>query len=228
MKKLFVSLFAGIITLTTVQNIKADLIADWTFQTSASTNNIIGAGLTPSATQSGVLADIGTGTANASHASAASAWSIPSGNGSLNSWSANTWAVNDYFQFNLSTAGYTGISVSFDQYRSSTGPTNWTFQYSIDGSSFTTFSGYSITNSPSISPVTYNPAFTYSFDLSAISALDNNSTVAFRLVAASAPSGAPGTSRVDNFSVSSVPEPSTLALAAFGGLAALIAFRKRN
>ena len=228
MKKLFVSLFTGIVAIATVQTTKADVIADWTFQTSASTNNIIGAGLTPGATQSGVLADIGTGTASASHASSATVWSIPAGNGSLNSWSANTWAIADYFQFSLSTASYSDISVSFDMFRSGTGPTNWTFQFSTDGSTFSTFSSFSITNAPSINSSTYNPSFTYSFDLSAIDTLENNSTVAFRLVAASAPSGTSGTARVDNFSVTTVPEPSTLALAAFGGVAALLAFRRRH
>jgi hypothetical protein len=95
MKKSFVSLFAGVVSIATLSSVKADVIADWTFQTAASTNNILGAAHTPAATQSGILADIGTGTASASHSSATTAWSVPSGNGSLNSWSANTWAVGD-------------------------------------------------------------------------------------------------------------------------------------
>src|ERR1039458_7088008 len=90
---------------------KADVIADWTFQTAASTNNIIGAGKTPGATQSGVLADFGTGTASANHASSAAAWSIPAGNGSANSWSVNTWAVGDYFQFSVSTLDFQNITL---------------------------------------------------------------------------------------------------------------------
>ena len=234
MKKLVVSLFMGIVALAAIQNSNADVIADWTFQTSASTNNIIGAGLTPGSTQSGILADIGTGTASAFHATAGTAWSIPAGNGSTNSWSANNWSVNDYFQFQVSTLTYSGIQISFDQTGSSSGPSQFTLQYSTDGSTFLTFgSPYTVLVS-TWTPATYNSSFTHTFDLSSVTALDNASSVYFRLVDNSTTSiggstvGTGGTDRVDNFLVATVPEPSTLALAAFGGVAALLAFRRRH
>src|ERR1700690_261962 len=106
MKKI-VSLAAALAALS-LTTAKADTLADWTFETIASTNNIIGSLLSPAATQSGVLADIGSGTASASHATAASAWSIPAGNGSPHSWSVNNWNVGDYFQFQVNTLGYSG------------------------------------------------------------------------------------------------------------------------
>jgi len=216
---------------------KADIIADWTFQSSVSTNNIVGAGKTPGATQSGVLADIGTGTASASHASASTAWSIPSGNGSTNSWSANNWAVGDYFQFEVSTLGFTGITLSYDQTGSATGPGSFSLQYSTDGSTFTPSGGnYSLSVS-TWTPGTYQSSFTFSYDLSAITALDNAPSVYFRIVD-QAPTtggainggnvGTAGTDRVDNFTVGTVPEPSSLALGLVGGFAWLAALRRRR
>jgi hypothetical protein len=218
---------------------KADVIADWTFQSSASTNNIIGAGKTPGTTQSGILADTGIGTASASHASASTAWSIPSGNGSTNSWSANNWTIGDYYQFSVSTLGFSDITLSYDQTGSATGPGSFSLQYSTDGSTFTPIGGnYSLIVS-SWTPATYQSSFTFSHDLSAITALVNAPSVYFRIVD-QAPTtagainggnvGTGGTDRVDNFLVSAspVPEPSSLALGLFGGFALLAALRRKS
>ena len=140
MKKSLVAVSLAILSF--LSSTQAQTIAGWTFQTAASTTNIIGAGLSPSSTQSGVLADIGTGTGSAFHATAATAWSSPSGNGSTNSWSANNWLQNDYWQFQVSTLGNSGIGVSWDQTGSNTGPKNWGLQFSTDGSIFTQYGTY--------------------------------------------------------------------------------------
>ncbi len=236
--KMYVVLTVALASVAFV-SAKADIIADWTFQSPASTNNIVGAGLTPSATQSGVLADVGNGTASASHASASTAWSIPSGNGSTNSWSANNWAAGDYFQFSVSTLGFTGITLSYDQTGSGTGPGSFALQYGTDGSTFTTSGGnYSLLVS-SWNPGTYQSSFTFSYDLSAITALDNAPAVYFRIVD-QAPTtagsinggnvGTAGTDRVDNFTVNgiAVPEPASLALGLVGGFAWLVALRRKR
>jgi hypothetical protein len=241
MKK-FVFLFLGTVAmLIAVQISRADVIADWTFQTAASTNNIIGTGKTPGATQSGISADLGLGTASSSHASSSSAWSSPAGNGSTNSWSANTWAVGDFYQFSVSTSGYTNITVSYDQTGSGTGPRDFNFQYSLDGSFFATVSSYNVvSNGFSSQPwnvTTSSSAYNLTFDLSAISSLANDSAIYFRTTMADTTAinggsvATAGTDRVDNFTVFgsplSVPEPTTLALA-FGGAAFLVAFRRRR
>src|SRR5215471_5741692 len=124
-------LLLSAIAAASISSASADTLAQWTFETPTSTNNIIGLGLTPSSTQTGVGADIGTGIANSFHATAATAWSIPAGNGSGHSWSGNNWSVNDYFQFAVPTLGYTGVSVSWDQNGSSTGPRDFQLQYSL-------------------------------------------------------------------------------------------------
>ncbi|MDR3456594.1 MAG: PEP-CTERM sorting domain-containing protein [Verrucomicrobiae bacterium] len=226
------------------QTVKADVIADWTFQSSLSTNNIVGAGKTPGSTQSGIVADIGSGTASAFHATAGTAWSIPSGNGSSNSWSANNWSQNDYYQFQVSTLGYNSITISYDQVGSSTGPKTYTLQYSTDGSSYIAFgSSYSVLSSPGWNPNTASGSAgeSFTFDLSSLSALDNLATAYFRVVDLSATTGGAigggnvgtsGTDRIDNFavvgSVIAVPEPSTLVLASLGGLGCLFALRRKR
>src|SRR5438105_15687052 len=77
-------------------------IAQWTFETSAPT------------TAGPIAPEVGSGSASGSHAGAA-VYSSPAGNGSVHSYSANTWAVGDYWQFQTSTLGSSGISLSWDQ-----------------------------------------------------------------------------------------------------------------
>jgi hypothetical protein len=221
--------------------LRADTIAAWTFETAASTNHIIGAGLTSGTTQSGVLADIGTGVADASHASSA-AWSLPAGNGSGHAWSVNTWAAGDYFEFSVSTLGFQNIVLSYDQTSSGTGPRDFLLQYSSDGVSFLPFgSTYLVlTNAASsnnqgsgLSTQPWSPngspqaEFNRVFDLSSLTALNDVPSVSFRLVAADNFNGSGGaissggTDRVDNFVVNAtpVPEPATPLLAVLGGAA---------
>src|SRR6266511_4182105 len=68
------------------------------------------------------------------------------GSHSGNAWSGSSWSQtptpSSYFEFDVSTVGYTGISISFWDSRSNTGPQNVSVQYSTDGSSFIEFSTY--------------------------------------------------------------------------------------
>jgi hypothetical protein len=186
-----------------------------------------------STTWAGIAASLGTGTASSTHAGSAT-WSTPAGNGSAKSASANTWAVGDYWQFSFSTVGYTGLMLSFDQTGSNTGPRDFTLAYSTNGSSFTSFASYSL---PAItwSTGSSNSASTFTYDLSAVTALNNFATVYIRLVDASTVSinagtvATGGTDRVDNFTVNltPVPEAGSGALLA-AGLAALAFLAKRR
>jgi hypothetical protein len=186
-----------------------------------------------SSTWSGVAASTGTGTASGVHAGTAT-WSTPAGNGSTKSFSGNTWAVNDYWQFAFSTVGYTGLAVSFDQTGSNTGPRDFAVAYSTNGSTFTTFASYALTN---VTWSTGTPASgsSFTFDLSSITALNNAATVYIRLVDTSTVSinagtvAAGGTNRVDNFTIlaTPVPEAGTAAMLA-AGLATLAFLLKRR
>ena len=91
-------------------------------------------------------ADQGANSAGSSlrgvHASATSVWSSPSGRAPTApfSLSSNGWAMNDYYEVTASTLGFAGVTLQWDQYRSSVvGPSTFRVDMSIDGgATFTT------------------------------------------------------------------------------------------
>lgn len=214
----------------------AQTLAQWTFETSPP------ADLANSTTISGILADIGTGTASGVHAGALTDWTTPVGNGSANSLSANEWAVGDYYQFSITTIGYEDIKLSWGQTSSATGPGEFKLAYQVNGGGFTDFFNYTVLPNQAGAPglgswstVTEILGYNYLVDFSSVFALDNVTSVDFRLIMATTADSAPpgtvaagGTSRVDNFTVTAtaVPEPSALALGGLGALA-LMAYRRR-
>jgi hypothetical protein len=204
-------------------------IADWTFETSAPV------------TAGPIGPEMGAGSALGNHAGIAT-YSSPAGNGSSHSFSSNTWAVGDYYQFSVSTLGYAGISLSWDQTSSGTGPRDFQMAYSTNGTSFTNAATYSVlANAAPNAPwnvTTSSALYKYVFDLSSITGLNNQSSIYFRLIdntTVSAGGGsvaAGGTDRVDNFIVSGnsspVPLPAAIWLLS-SGLTGLIGIgRKRK
>ncbi|MEO7676793.1 MAG: hypothetical protein ABIV39_08545 [Verrucomicrobiota bacterium] len=190
---------------------QAITISQWIFETSPPSD------LTDSATISGIAADFGIGFASGTHASSATDWTTPAGNGSANSLNANNWSVGDYFQFQVSTIGFTGVSVSYDQTSSSTGPSRFNFAYSTDGTAFTTVSANYFINAISWASGSVNSGSSLAFNLAPFASVNNSPTVYFRISEAdsSTASGgtvaSTGTSRIDNFTVtgnaiSSVPD----------------------
>jgi len=166
------------------------------------------------------------------HALATTVWSTPSGNGSQYSFSSNGWSVGDYYEASVPTGGYNGgffftdISLSWDQTRSSTGPSNFRVDMSTDGTNFTTLlasytviqAGASGSNTLSWSTTAgVQSAFTRT--ISSIAGADNQSTLVFRFVNLSTVA-AGGTNRIDNIMVSGtlVPAPGAVALLAVAGL----------
>jgi hypothetical protein len=198
-------------------------IASWSFENSPlGTSPNISTGTTYS-----LAATFGSGTATGVHASSATQYSSPTGNGSAKAFSSNTWAVGDYYQFqvDISALGSGSFTVVWDHTGSNTGPKNFDLQYSTasDFSSPTTLTSYTITNdgwsASAAKPVSTHQGDTGVANFSAFSA------VYFRLVdtASTAISGSPatgGTSRIDNFTVAftPVPEPGEYAAMFAGGL----------
>jgi hypothetical protein len=225
-KSIHLSTGLALLTFAALQTAEAQTIAQWTFETSIPL------------TAGPVAPETGSGSALGSHAGAA-VYSSPAGNGSAHSFSANVWAVGDYWQFQSSTIGFSGIKLTWDQTSSSTGPGRFDLQYSTDGSTFTTFASSLVIQSnaapnPTWNGTTSSSLYSYSSDLSSVTALNNAANVYFRLLDSStltaggglAATG--GTDRVDNFTIAVVPEPAT-GLVLLGGLGILgLCFKNRR
>jgi hypothetical protein len=202
----------------------ATTLALWTFETSIPLLN-------NSQTITSIAPESGSGTASGFHTRATTDWSNPSGNGSVESLSVNEWTTGDYFQFQVSSVGYEDLTVSFDSVRSGTGPASFKIQYSIDGSSFTDFSNYTVLEN--ISPNNWTSSTpigttSFSFNFSSITALDDDASIFFRLTSTVTPSNVAGTARIDNvlIAATAIPEPSRALLLGLGGLGLI--FRRRR
>ena len=128
--------------------------------------------------------------------------------------------------FNVSTAGFSDIVVSFATQGTSTGFSSNQFQYSLDGITFIDFGA-------PFDPATAFGSVPLVFTLATIAGLNNNPNAAFRIVFNGATSST-GNNRIDNIVVegtaaptTSVPEPATAALL-LTGLSSLYGLRKRR
>ena len=236
MNKQLSILSAAILALSVSASASADTVAQWDFESTLTPVDATNFAVYPNA----IAPSIGSGNASGVHANAATDWTTPVGNGSANSFSSNTWAVGDYYQFQTSTTGYADVMLSWDQTSSSTGPRDFKLSYSTNGTAFTDFGSYSVlvngTPNTAWTSGINNAPFNYAYDLSAVTALDNQASVYFRLTDASTVSAnagtvaAAGTDRVDNFTViaTPVPEADTYALLLAGlGLVGVLARRRK-
>ena len=136
-------------------------------------------------------------------------------------------------QFAVNTSGFKDITVSYNERHSATAANTELFQYSLDGSSFTTFQTFTYTGTTFVAR---------SVDLSSISGANNNPNFEIRMVSAfsggnyAVTSGAgaystAGTWRFDDVTftgtVSVVPEPQEYAALFAGGLVAFAIYRRR-
>ena len=218
---------ATLVTLILFGSVKADTIAAWTFETSVP------------ATAGPFAAEVGTGSASGSHAGTVT-YSSPAGNGSAHSFSSNTWTIGDYYQFQVSTADISGIQLDWDQTSSNTGPRDYRLAYSTDLVNFTDINTYSVlanaAPNPAWNATTSSSIYHFTSNLSSNTALENMSSVYFRLIdnsTVSANNGtvaAGGTDRVDNFTVTGtvVPEPGSIILLGIAGLLGLASFKRRR
>jgi hypothetical protein len=217
-------IWIGVLLLSTASAARADVIADWTFETSQPT------------TAGPFDPEVGSAAASGHHAST-STYSTPVGNGSAHSFSSNTWAVGDYYQFTFSSAGFTDLTLSFDQTSSNTGPRDFKVETSTDGTTFTDLAGGAYTVLANAAP---NPFWTASAP-QAIFTLDFNNLpsgiIAIRLVDNSTTSAngtgtvaSGGTDRVDNVIISgtpvTVPEPASMTLLGLGAVGLAVRCRR--
>jgi hypothetical protein len=91
-------------------------------------------------------------------------------------WSTGTLSLSnqDYLQFDISTQNFTNINFSFAEQRSgNNGPLEFTLYYSIDGANYSEFAAISLPD---------NSLWRRQiFDMSALTALNNNPTVSLRI-----------------------------------------------
>ena len=216
------TLLLPLVLLSWTSSVHAATLATWTFESSIP------------ATAGPHAAEVGSGSASGFHTSGSAVYSNPAGNGSAESFSSNFWAVGDYYQYTANTTGMTDVTIALDHASSSTGPRDFEIYYSTDGTTFTT-TGFSYSVLVSASPVAWNsttgyPVHSQAFNLSAITDLNNQSTIYLRFVVDSlvtaggttvASFATAGSSRMDNVTINAVPEPATALLGAFGLLGLL-------
>ena len=217
---------AAILALMISASAHADLVANWTFEINTPGD------LSNSTTIGGIAADAGSGTASGLHASAATDWSTPAGNGSDNSLSSNTFAIGDYYQYVVNTVGITGLTLSFDQTGSGTGPRDWTIQTSTNGTTFTDLLNYTVLENGASPNLTWSVASgvqaAYRTTTALPVSLEGLASAYIRFAVRTTTStnggavGAAGTSRMDNvlFESAVIPEPSAFM---FGILVCLVA-----
>ena len=214
------SLFAAGLASIVASAASADVIAGWSMPTAVAASTT-GAAYMYGEANSGARAS-GSGL-RGDHSNALTAWTSPAGNGSTYALSSNAWNVGDYYQISLNTIGYSGVSVAWEQTRSSTGPAGFEAVLSVDGG--TTFSSLGLYTVNQVSWSATVPVTTSSFGYLA-SAADNQIGIIIRFkVVTAGTSTTTGTNRIDNIVVSGViPAPGAVALI---GLAGLVSRRRR-
>ena len=214
------SLLIASAVIATASAASADVIAGWSIPTAVAASTT-GASYDYGAADSGARAS-GSGL-RGDHSNALTAWTSPTGNGSTYALSSNAWNVGDYYQISLNTIGYSGVSVAWEQTRSSTGPAGFEAVLSVDGG--TTFSSLGLYTVNQVSWSATVPATTSSFGYLASAADDQIGIIIRFKVVTAGTSTTTGTNRIDNIVVSGViPAPGAVALI---GLAGLVSRRRR-
>ena len=195
------------------------IITKWTFETSIPAN------------AGPYAAEVGTGTGSSSGLGTISS---PAGNGSAHSLSANGWTTSSFYLFNTATTGASNLFLAFYATGSSTGPRDFQALTSTDNSTFTPLSNYTVqlNGGPAgaWNSTTGNNSYSYLFPLPA--SLNNLANVWVKLLDVSTTSigggtvAAGGTSRVDNVSIQTGPEPSSIVLLCMAGAAVFGVYRR--
>jgi hypothetical protein len=230
-----ISALAAVVSCMAVSNLLATTIAGWEI------NGVSGFGPSPftatTADPTVVVGGLTRGTGvTISGSGAANAWGGNGWNGPVNA--NDSIAAGDLVTFTVTPAvGYELSLTSIDPYnvrRSSTGPANGQWQFSLDGIAFTNIG----------SPITWGGTSSSgnlqsAIDLSGIGALqgvNDSTTVTFRLANYNA-SGSTGTWYLNNFQAGSdfslqgvtalaVPEPTSMALAGICLISSLVSARR--
>lgn len=219
---------------------QAVVITQWNFNSNPADGNT-GTGSLDASTGFGTASTVG-GTSSAFASGTSNGGSTDPAATDNSGWQTSAYAAQGTgnktagVQLLTSTSGYEDITVSFDVRKSNTSSRFLQFQYTTDGTTWVDFGDLLDGNA---GDTWFN---NNSFDLSSVSAVENNANFGLRVVAAFDPAGSgylssnsasayatSGTVRYDMFTVSGtqvVPEPATLAALGLGAMALIR--RKRN
>jgi PEP-CTERM motif len=171
-----------------------------------------------------------------------------------NGWSTQALIGTQGAEFSASTAGFNNITVSFDIDTTAQAERNLAVEYTLDDTVGTpTWLNATITSAGNIGTLANNSSSSLTISgnyvqlgsgwnngiSASISGAGNDANFAVEIVNAStgtdclnisgtAYNNSSGNWRYDNVVISAAPEPTTLALAGLGGLAALVAVRRRK
>ena len=127
--------------------------------------------------------------------------------------------VNDGDQewiLSVDLTGYQNLTIRWDYRSTGTGPTNAILDYKVGAGSWVSVESLTLSTDSAYQG--------YQKDLSALSAVNNQSSVQFRLSGFSGGSGG-GTHRIDNLQLSAIPEPAVIGFIGLVGLGFLAARR---
>jgi Lamin Tail Domain/Secretion system C-terminal sorting domain len=191
MLKTFTQSFLSIILLTTLATTtySQTVITQWNFN-SVPPDGATGTGTTSASTGAGTISNIGGVTATFASGAANGGSSDPA-TADNSGWGLTGWPAQGTnnktagINFNVSTVGNTNIIVSFDLRHSNTGPRHAQLQYTTDATATTP-----VWVDVAVGAATGGDIwFPRSYDLSAVTALNNNPNAGFRVVAAFDPAG---------------------------------------
>ncbi|MFM9058581.1 MAG: PEP-CTERM sorting domain-containing protein [Planctomycetaceae bacterium] len=230
---------ARALALAVAVSVHADVVTQWNFK-GASTATVPGGTASPTAAVgAGTASLIGGVTATFASGAASGGSSDPVTTAPPNyAWNTTSYGVQGSgsgergVQFNVSTVGFYDISVSWDTRHSNTSSRFVQFQYSLDGTTFSSSGllGDGIFSADLGGDAWYNGR---TVSLAGIASASNNASFAFRIVAIFAPGtsgyvattgtstwAGSGTLRHDMVTVSGVvPAPGALAVLGLAGLA---------
>jgi hypothetical protein len=131
-------------------------------------------------------------------------------------WGSGVNDADQEWVLAIDLTGYQNLILRWDYRSTSTGPTNAVLEYKVGTGDWSLVEAPSFTRDSSY--------HAYQKDLSAISAINNQSAVQFRLSGFSGGSGS-GTYRTDNLQLSTIPEPAVMGLIGLVSLAFLATHR---
>jgi len=192
MQKIFTRfLLAAPLFILMQSSLAQTVITQWNFN-SVPPDGATGTGTTNPSTGAGTIISIGGVTASFASGAATGGSSDPAPAADNTGWGLTGWPAQGTnnktagIRFLASTVGHTGIRVTFDLRHSNTGPRHIQLQYTTDATAATP-----VWVDFAIVAATGGDAWfnNRSFDLSAITALNNNPSAGFRVVAAFDPVG---------------------------------------